>query len=319
MEDNKLTYEDEVFVYDDHPCKNFKYYRNYLKLIVYSIVYDVILYLFPLKNSRKEYEISLCTIFKNEAPFLKEWLEYHLLMGVEHFYMYNNNSDDNYVDILKPYIEKNIVTLIQWPDVPGQLSAYTHFYNNYRQETKWVSFLDVDEFFCPTKEKNISSWLKKYDKYPIILVYWKMFGTSGKLKHDYDRLVIEQYTISWNKLDSCGKLFWNTNYDTYLHMGMHHYNQIPYKRMLIPPINVFGYFVKYGIHRHGKRDIEMQCNHYWSKAWDTFEKKHERGSCAFGKSWRTFDKFLLHENHNISSDNTIFRFILQLKLVFYGK
>ena len=48
----------------------------------------------------KKYRISICGIFKNEAPFLKEWIEFHEMIGIEHFYLYNNNSDDNFEEIL---------------------------------------------------------------------------------------------------------------------------------------------------------------------------------------------------------------------------
>ena len=43
-------------------------------------------------NKEKDYKVSLCTIFKNEAPYLKEWIEFNHLIGVEHFFLYNNNS-----------------------------------------------------------------------------------------------------------------------------------------------------------------------------------------------------------------------------------
>ena len=39
----------------------------------------------------KKHKVSICAIFKDEEEFLKEWLEFHLLVGIEHFYMYNNN------------------------------------------------------------------------------------------------------------------------------------------------------------------------------------------------------------------------------------
>ena len=54
------------------------------------------------------------------------------------------------------------------------------------------------------------------------------------------------------------------------------------------------------------------------KAFDIYELKHKRGSGAFGKSWKTFDKFCWHENHNTSSDFAIFRFLIQLKLRMSG-
>ena len=52
------------------------------------------------------YDLTITAIFKNEGHYLKEWLDYHLLAGVEHFYLYNNDSTDNYKEVLAPYIEK---------------------------------------------------------------------------------------------------------------------------------------------------------------------------------------------------------------------
>jgi len=31
------------------------------------------------------------TMLKDEADALVEWIEYHALLGVEHFYIYDNN------------------------------------------------------------------------------------------------------------------------------------------------------------------------------------------------------------------------------------
>ena len=54
--------------------------------------------------------LSIVAISKNEAPYIKEWIEYHKLVGVERFYFYrlrisvfdssktkyvNNNSDED--------------------------------------------------------------------------------------------------------------------------------------------------------------------------------------------------------------------------------
>ena len=33
------------------------------------------------------YDLAVVAIFKDEAPYLKEWLDYHLAAGVEHFYL----------------------------------------------------------------------------------------------------------------------------------------------------------------------------------------------------------------------------------------
>ena len=51
-----------------------------------------------------KYDLAVVAIFKNEAPYLCEWLGYHLLAGVEHFYLYDNDSSDNCDEIIEPYV-----------------------------------------------------------------------------------------------------------------------------------------------------------------------------------------------------------------------
>ena len=112
----------------DHPDANIlRYYVKYLLTILEGMFYKLLL-LGNRKSEQKKYKFSICSIFKNEALFLKEFIEYHLLIGFEHFYFYNNNSEDNYLDVLKPYMDAGIVTLIEWPVVPGQQKSFEHFY-----------------------------------------------------------------------------------------------------------------------------------------------------------------------------------------------
>ena len=98
--------------------------------------------------------------------YLDEWIKYHLIVGFEHFYLYNNFSSDNYQKILKPYIEKGFVTLINWDKVAGQMSAYNNCLERFHDESDWILFADADEFIVPIKYDNIKDWLKKYEKFP---------------------------------------------------------------------------------------------------------------------------------------------------------
>ena len=52
--------------------------------------------------------ISICCMYKNEALYLAEWIEYHRIIGVDHFYLYDNLSDDYHEAILEPYIRAGI-------------------------------------------------------------------------------------------------------------------------------------------------------------------------------------------------------------------
>ena len=48
------------------------------------------------------YDLAIVAIMKNEAPYVKEWLDYYLAAGVNHFYIYDNESPDNMKDVLQP-------------------------------------------------------------------------------------------------------------------------------------------------------------------------------------------------------------------------
>jgi hypothetical protein len=272
----------------------------------------------------KKYRISICGIFKNEAPFLKEWIEFHEMIGVEHFYLYNNKSEDSYMEVLRPYIERELVTLIDWPYDQAQIAAYQNFYESYRHETQWVSFLDIDEFFCPRYAKTLPEWLGTMDKYHVIVMYWRMFGTSGKLHHNTDELVLDQYTVSWDHLYHCGKCLVNTDYDiSVFDTSTHHLTRVKYPllgglNVTVFPANQFGWFVFDPIHfslLYNESNCSIQINHYWSKAWSVYEKKRRMTDVYFKENPKiNMSYFYEHEHENRTEDHTIFRFLMQLKL-----
>lgn len=273
----------------------------------------------------KKYKIAICGIFKNEAPFLKEWIEYHEMIGVEHFYLYNNNSEDNFHEILQPYIDSGLVTLIDWPYDQAQMKAYKHFYETFRHETQWVSYLDIDEFFCPRYKENLYDWLKTKDKYPVLLIYWRMFGTSGKLYHDKEKYVIDQYSVSWDHLYHCGKCLINTDYDIAVFDSLtHHRPKVKYPiigkslNITIYPANQFGLFVYDPFHfswLYNEKKFNIQINHYWTKAWDVYEKKRRMTDVFYKENPKlNMSYFYEHEYENRTVDHTIYRFVMQLKL-----
>jgi hypothetical protein len=55
-----------------------------------------------VEEYRIRYELTACLKFKNAARFLPEWIEFHQMVGFEHFYLYNNNSTDDYLGALAP-------------------------------------------------------------------------------------------------------------------------------------------------------------------------------------------------------------------------
>lgn len=76
------------------------------------------------KNRKFPQYLSLCAIVKNEAPYLPEWIEFYKLVGVEKFYIYDNESSDNTKEVLKPYIDAGDVVYTYQPGQAQQVVAY---------------------------------------------------------------------------------------------------------------------------------------------------------------------------------------------------
>lgn len=141
----------------------------------------------------KKYTLSICAVFKNEARYLKEWIEYHQLVGVDHFYLYTNNTSDRSLNVLRPYIKKGVVTLTNWPDFLGDLpeektfmwalatqtSAFEHaIHVKGKEETKWLAIVDISEFLVPIQSMKLLDILERYDEYPGITLTSDHFDGS---------------------------------------------------------------------------------------------------------------------------------------------
>lgn len=172
---------------------------NYLRR---RIVIILILF-FPFCLLAKEtykYDLAVCAIFQNEAKYLKEWIEFHKLVGVKHFYLYNNLSTDNYQKVLAPYVESGEVELLDWeyaPKIDGpnwntiQISAYMHAIQSSKKVVKWLAILDTDEFLFPVGIDDLPTFLLDYEEVAALCVNWQMYGTSGVKKILSGHLLIE--------------------------------------------------------------------------------------------------------------------------------
>ena len=67
--------------------------------------------------------LAVCAIYRDEGPYLREWVEFHRLAGVERFYLYDNGSTDEHEEVLRPYVEEGLVELNPWPIHPAQIQA----------------------------------------------------------------------------------------------------------------------------------------------------------------------------------------------------
>ncbi len=128
-----------------------------------------------------EYQVAICSFFKNEAPYLKEWIDFHRAVGVEHFFLYNHESTDSPLDVLQPYIDAGIVEVTNWKTKSwrfGQVDAFDACLAKTRKSVKWLALLDCDEFLFPLQANSLQEFLVDYENFGGVAVNWQMYGTS---------------------------------------------------------------------------------------------------------------------------------------------
>ena len=130
-------------------------------------------------NGRVAGYLAGCAIFRNEAPYLAEWVEFHLLVGFEHLFLYNNRSEDGFAEVLAPYVAAGTVSLTDWPEFPGQISAYDDCTRAHGSDWRWIAFIDLDEYLFSPQLRPVPEILARYEHLPGVGVLWAMFGTSG--------------------------------------------------------------------------------------------------------------------------------------------
>ncbi len=148
-------------------------------------------------------QLAICAIFQNEAPYLKEWIDFHLLMGAEFFYLFDHFSTDHPEKILQPYIDRGLVHLIRWPipykDVYEwtlvQCLAYERALHWAKGKTNWLAILDVDEYLFPAADGKLIDILNDFEEFGGVCVNWQMYGTSNVAKIPEDRLMTEVLTL----------------------------------------------------------------------------------------------------------------------------
>ncbi|CAI9092794.1 OLC1v1028127C1 [Oldenlandia corymbosa var. corymbosa] len=111
-------------------------------------------------NQGKKYELCVCTMLWNQAAALREWITYHSWLGVERWFIYDNNSDDNIEQVIKELVKEDYnVSRHVWPWIKTQEAGFSHCAVRAKEECNWVSFMDVDEFFYfPNSSRNYMSW-----------------------------------------------------------------------------------------------------------------------------------------------------------------
>jgi len=294
-----------------------------MRQFIYPILSKINVYVMnlyhPTNIEKRRYNVAICAIFKNESRYFREWIEFHKLVGVEHFYLYNNCSEDDYINVLQPYIDDGLVTLIEWPQQQAQMQAYQNCIEQFRREVQWLGFIDLDEFVVPIEKNTVGDILDRFVKNrSAVLLYWRLYGTSGRMDRSRKGLVTEDFTVCWPKLSEVGKCFLNMNYDFLKNAGrksmLHHHPIGGYGFLKYHPVNLFDNVCYGGYNKLDSAEVPMQINHYFTKSYKEYAEKKSKGDVYFKNNPHDMDYFYEHEMKCQTVDYSAYKYLVKLKI-----
>lgn len=241
---------------------------------------------------------------KNEGAYIKEWIDYHLGIGINHIYVYDNDSTDNTIDIISRYIKAGAITYTKISGRGMQLNAYNEAIKKFKDESKYFAVIDADEFLVPLSSESIyeiiDGLMTLNPKAGGVAVNWRMFGSSGHIAKPKGG-VLENFLYRAKdngKGNICIKTIINPR-------RVYKFSHVHY------PIYGVGY---YSISEKGKivtgwknsdTDLKMLCiNHYFTKSKEEWIKRRSMGKADFKDetSNRTIQEFYEHDNNDVYDD-----------------
>ncbi|MCC6096395.1 MULTISPECIES: glycosyltransferase family 92 protein [Limosilactobacillus] len=257
-------------------------------------------------------KIGLVAIVKNEEAYIREWIEYHKLIGISHFYIYDNESSDDLKHTLSSYIKSGEVTYKYFPGKGMQEKAYLDCVKIAKKEVSWLVTLDIDEFLEPLTNISLKEWLSSLSPdISQVELGWMVYGSGGHIdkprglvienyiKHAKDDFITEykpivrpervigmtfphQYKVAGKTIDEQKKRIWS-------------YRRADMKGARPAPRNLF------------------RINHYYSKSLSEFFEKSNRGDASVpDRKPRNLEDFKKHDKNNIL-DLTMKKYVKKIK------
>ncbi|MBR1579200.1 MAG: glycosyltransferase family 92 protein [Selenomonadaceae bacterium] len=263
------------------------------------------------------YELAFTIIIKNGAPYMREWIDFHRLAGVDHFYFYDNDSTDNLEEVLKPYIDSGVVEYEKCPGKRPQCEAYNRAVKSHRFDCRYMGFIDDDEFVYPTDHnQTIKDVLHEVlDERPNavgLTVDRYGFGSSGHEKADYSVDVLDRFQHRQSKLNNIPKNISNPRAIALIE-NMHYINFFDGKHAVNSrgELNAFlnPNAVDAKLYFSPQVADKIIMNHYYYKSREEWLDKLQRGDAFFTDNPRTAETFDRGDaDHNDVFDDEIVKY-----------
>ena len=132
----------------------------------------------------------ICTVIKNEHQYLDEWIQYHINLGIDHIFIfedYDSKTHKNIVDKYRPSVTLNRISTvfctkeeeyrvinIKREGKKNPQYEYLKSGLEYIKRTSdfdWCFAIDIDEFISPENiNTNLNDIIALYDNYDAVVL-----------------------------------------------------------------------------------------------------------------------------------------------------
>jgi len=261
--------------------------------------------------------LAIVAIARNECENINEWISYHKKIGVSKLYLYCN--DDNPTALYKtvlPFIEENFVVFRHYLPVGDQSGAYLHWMHINRNDTSWVTFLDVDEYITLGSNQLVDDAIAEFG-WDIECIYlnWFNFGSCNYELQPKGR-ILQNYNKRMKMMQATTKVILKTSAIDLAHVA---HNSIsiqhgagngdlffkPYCNRILNACFADGsnfralFQDEIDVEMSEKCRLKISISHYYIKHNNHFHERAERGRLHYEKTGEI--GWLLNWQHKIDS------------------
>ena len=148
--------------------------------------------------------IALVTVSNGILANIQEWCFYHLLLGVEKLFIYDDTVPDSierssFLSALQPFLQAGYVVLYDahqhkhahWGIKENNI--HNHFLRYHREEYDWVGFIGTDEYVVVHTSLCLHDLLAKYTNFGGLVMQWNLRSMLGVPEHNPFQTHFEQY------------------------------------------------------------------------------------------------------------------------------
>ena len=166
-------------------------YRNIKILLI--IIYFFIPFCYYKKPLN--IKVAICTMAKQENLYIKEFVDYYINLGINHFYIYDSNdpNTEKISDIIGKEYKKYVTIYENKKEIINQTIAYTKCYNSNKYKFNWIIMIDIDEYLY-IKTGTLKNYLSSsiFNKCDFIKIHWVQ-PTDNNLLYYENKSLFERF------------------------------------------------------------------------------------------------------------------------------